>query len=62
MRRSQFIVVATSVSGQLMFFGQSDIYEEAVTLQQSAVSEACGWKAAKIYDLSFNEVNVKPKE
>jgi hypothetical protein len=47
-----FIVVATSLSGQTKFFGSGvNNYEDALTLQKNAI--AIGWHTVTIYDASL---------
>ena len=55
-----FIVVATSLSGQAKFFGAGvNDYEDALTLQKNAI--AVGWHTARIYDASLQEVKERPQ-
>ncbi len=50
-------------AGATRFFGNPvDSYEDAINLQQSALSQATGWQKAAIFDSSLKEVKEKPKD
>ena len=62
-KTGEFTVVVTSASGATRFFGNPvDSYEDAINLQQSALSQATGWQKAAIFDSSLKEVKEKPKD